>query len=235
MLMVALVVREGASSVVAVCEGLAAAGVGERGNDNLLLAGLEATRIIDVYGGRTAEAVPLGHGPWPQDRLQLRPVHQILADRVSPVRVAPYQAEGVRLPEEVILAIVVHHAVRIVAPAALLAEAQLWPEDLVVQRLEIPDRVRHLQRLHAVRAGDHLVDADRRRLAPVLGEVDKGPPVRLLLGQENVEDVYLLGVDFDRHPPARGLVPDRQQQVLPLYLHLPDQLPGGKRLPGLSL
>ena len=47
---------------------------------------------------------------------QVLPMHQVLADGVSPGHVAPGPAEGVALVEEVVLALVVDQAVGVVVP-----------------------------------------------------------------------------------------------------------------------
>ena len=65
---------------------------------------------------------------------QLLPVHEVLADRVAPGHVAPRVPERVVLVEEVVLALVVDHPVRVVHPVLRRREMKLRAIRLAVRR-----------------------------------------------------------------------------------------------------
>ena len=44
------------------------------------------------------------------------PVDEIIADRVAPTHVTPFVAEGIVLIEQVVFAVVINHAIRVVHP-----------------------------------------------------------------------------------------------------------------------
>src|SRR5262249_9417709 len=58
-------------------------------------------------------------------------MNQVAADCVAPAHVAPPLARGVVLVEEVILAIVEDHSIRVVHPILRGREVKLWTEWLV--------------------------------------------------------------------------------------------------------
>ena len=96
---------------------------------------LLAQRVVVVNGTGAGEDSTVAIG---QDRVgQLLPVNHVLTDRVAPGHVPPFVAFGVVLEEEMILAIVVHHAVRIVQPVLHGRKVELRPVLLVVVHLGI--------------------------------------------------------------------------------------------------
>ena len=73
-----------------------------------------ATVILAMGAGKTAAAV-VGLGRIQGDSLFL-PVHQILADSVSPVHSAPYRRIGKMLIEQMVLTFIIYKSVGIVYP-----------------------------------------------------------------------------------------------------------------------
>ena len=121
------------------------------------LIGHGHARIITVAGGlgveadncirpKTAAVAPVHHRRPRPGRTeisgidgfrQFRPVHQVRADRVAPVHVVPRPAIRIMLITQMILAIVINHAVGIIQPAT--------PGSVMInraQRLLINGRVR---------------------------------------------------------------------------------------------
>ena len=47
---------------------------------------------------------------------QLLPMQHVLTDRMAPGHISPLIGYGVMLEEEVVLAVVIHHAVRVIEP-----------------------------------------------------------------------------------------------------------------------
>ena len=77
-----------------------------------------------------------GHGPQGvgvEGDGELGPVHQVAAHGVAPVQVAPLDAVGVVLVQQMVLAAVVEQAVGVVVPAAARGEVELRPQPLPVQ------------------------------------------------------------------------------------------------------
>ena len=98
-------------------------------------------------------------------------------DGMPPVYVAPAESGGIALPGEVIEPVVVDHPVNVVVPAHLLAEVELGPPGLGVERLERTELVGTFepgQNLSGslVRPADQL---DRHVLADEFAHVDVTP------------------------------------------------------------
>ena len=96
---------------------------------------------------------------------KLLPVHQVAADGVAPVHVAPFPAVRIVLVEQVILAVVEDEAVGVVVPAASRREVELRAEPLAVEIVGALDRVALLDRIERVRILGQLVHLKRHRLA----------------------------------------------------------------------
>ncbi len=131
---------------------------------------------------------------------------------MSPVHVGPVAPCRVALPEEVVLAVVVEHPVRVVVPASHLAHVKLGPERFVVERLEVADFVAGFEHFADFRCG---FGDDLRGLANVFGHVEVGPPVDgiLVRWEVAVEIVDELVADDDRHPAALSLVRNGEDDV----------------------
>ena len=97
-----------------------------------LSAGTEAASVSAVdyrASGEDHDAVLFRQG----DR-QLFPMEQIGADCVAPTHMSPFVAERVELKEQMIFAVEVHYAIRIVRPMLTRREMKLWPVRLVIVR-----------------------------------------------------------------------------------------------------
>ena len=135
----------------------------------------------------------------------LRPADHVGTRGVAPIHVLPGPAGGIALPEQVILAVVVHHAVGIVVPAPRLTEVKLRPQRLVIKRLQVLELVaRRDQPADRVRGGG----PDPGRLALELRDVEPGPPVdtRLVHREVALQTVDQLIAHDHGHPPPLGLV-----------------------------
>lgn len=109
-----------------------AVGVGED-HDGVVGTRLQTRGVVLVDHASAGEQRARVHVRLQGDRL-LRPVDQVLAGRVAPVHGVPGQAVRVVLVEEVVLAVGVHQAVRVVHPALLGAEVELAAIRLGVRR-----------------------------------------------------------------------------------------------------
>jgi hypothetical protein len=65
---------------------------------------------------------------------QMLPVDEIIADRMAPTHVPPFIAKGIVLIEEVVFAVVVDHAVRVVHPVSLRREMELGAKRFFIGR-----------------------------------------------------------------------------------------------------
>ena len=93
----------GPAAVVGIGDALAAARARVGGDEQVILAVLPARRVGPV-DDRAAGEGPVAEPPRVDRDRQLLPVHQVAADGVAPVHVAPVPAVGIVLEEEVILA-----------------------------------------------------------------------------------------------------------------------------------
>jgi len=102
------------------------------GHERRFAPGLESCRCCRVHDGAAGE----GQSPKPLrvecDR-QLLPMHQIGADGVAPMHVAPVPAVGIMLIVEVILTVIEDQPVGVIIPAALRREVELRAQRLVVK------------------------------------------------------------------------------------------------------
>ena len=112
---VARILGEGASVVGAPCHALylsvLVAGRGVEGHDGVLAV---AGGVVAVDDRRTGEDV--AHGVAGDGGIELLPVEEVLADGVAPMHVAPLGTVGIVLEVEVILTVLVDHAVGVVHP-----------------------------------------------------------------------------------------------------------------------
>ena len=97
---------------------------------------------------QSAGVVPIHDGAARKDHLtvlfgqrnrQMLPVDQVAADGVSPAHMAPFIAEGIVLIEQVILALVEDHPVRVVHEILFGREVELRPPRFVVKGLSERD------------------------------------------------------------------------------------------------
>src|SRR5262249_7932970 len=128
------VVGPGAAAVVGVSDALAAAGAREGRHQDVLVARLEAGRVLLVHHGAAGEA-PVVEPAWGEGNRQLAPVDEVGADGVAPVHVAPVPAVGVVLVEQVIFALVIDQTVWIVQPTAARGEVELRAVSFLVNRV----------------------------------------------------------------------------------------------------
>ena len=201
-----------------------------------------ARRIDGDHRGRTRTAQPggvfvihdgaaRGHGAQligVQGHRQLGPVHQVAADGVAPVQVAPLDAVGIVLVEQVVLAPEAKQAVRVVVPAAPRGEVELRAQMLAVQLVRRHRLRRQLQPVQRRRAGAlelHGEALPEERLQVAEHLVVPGP-----VRQVDVEVAHHLAAGAQPHMPV-GLAPraggrppaHRQDQVAPVYLQLAAQ------------
>src|SRR5262245_23042530 len=60
-------------------------------------------------------------------------MHQVRADGMPPGHVAPVDAEGVVLKEQVVLALVEHQSIGVIGPILAWREVKLWPVCFVIE------------------------------------------------------------------------------------------------------
>ena len=100
------------------------------GHQRRLVAGLKSGRVLPIDDGRTGEdrAELIG-----ANRVfKLPPMNEVVAHRMAPGHVAPLDAVGIVLKEEVILAAEEDEPIGVVEPVAASAEMELRAEQLVV-------------------------------------------------------------------------------------------------------
>ena len=91
---IAFVPGEGASAVVTVGHALSRSGVGQEGDEDILISGLPASGVFQIDSGSARKAVLDGHRFREQGVWQLLPVHQVLADSVSQVMLPHFHPTG---------------------------------------------------------------------------------------------------------------------------------------------
>ena len=128
-----------------------------------LAVAAQAAGVLPVDHRRAAEHRP--QGVRRQGVADLLPVHQVAADGVAPVHVAPIPAVRVVLVEEMILAAVEDQPVGIVVPAAPRGEVELRPQRLAIEIRGALDLVGLVDRSERGGAFRQLVDLQRDRLA----------------------------------------------------------------------
>src|SRR5205823_5779721 len=120
------------------------------------------------------------------------------------VHVPPAPAVRVVLEEQVVFAAVVDEPVRVVRPAAPRAEVDLRPQGLAVERALPLQLVALLDGTEPLRSGRQLPDSNGQRLPGPCGYVERRPPVRLSVGQLDVELRLRPVVEEERHLPLRS-------------------------------
>ena len=112
-------------------------------------AGVDRNHRRVAPAPEAARVPPVDDGAAREDRLvallrdgdgQVRPVHEVAADGMSPGHVPPRASERVVLVEEVVLAAVVDQPVRIVHPVGGRREVELRPVGLPVRRAVLRGR-----------------------------------------------------------------------------------------------
>ena len=209
---IALVVRERATTVRAVADRFAASGVREERDDRLLFALLKSGHVFLVHDRAAREAMLLRHRIRIERQRQFFPVHQVAADRVPPEPVGADPVVRVVLGEQVILAVVVDHAVRIVVPARSLAVVELRAELLVVEPLAVYMLVGLVDRpqpaLPRRRVG---LDRERHFLSLEAPRVPRHPELGLLPRHAKVQHVHELAVHEHMHRHDMRRLPNRRE------------------------
>ena len=142
--------------------------VRENGDQRRMRPRLESRCVFRINYSRPAENRPVFVG---MDRVvELGPVHQIGADRMAPGHVAPVDPFRVVLEEQVVFAVVMDQAVRVVGPVGLRREMKLRPVRFLIQPIGDIQHASHLPVMahrvrDAVRASCDLDDAERAVLA----------------------------------------------------------------------
>ena len=135
---VARVFLPGLASVVAVSDAFAPAGAGESHDDRRFCALLKAAGVVGIHD-RAAREAPVVELPGIKRGRPFLPVHQVGADGVAPVHVAPVPAVGVVLIEEVIRTRVPDQPVGVIEPAAAGREVELGTMRLVIDQAGVGD------------------------------------------------------------------------------------------------
>ena len=88
--------------------------IGKEGDEGRVVLRAEARGVVPIDDGATGEDVSEAVGR--QGDREVLPVHEVAADGVAPVHGPPDGFLGVVLIEEVVLPVVIHHAVGVVHP-----------------------------------------------------------------------------------------------------------------------
>ena len=107
--------------------------------------------IDDRAAGKDHDAVGFREG-----QRQVLPVHQIAADGMPPAHVSPTIALRIVLIKQVPLAVVEHHAVRIIHPIPFRREMELRPERFAVTLLSLRGGLQTDRQCNEAETSDHV-------------------------------------------------------------------------------
>ena len=189
--------------------GIAGSGVNEHERRFTVLA--EAAGVLPVHHGAAAEH--RSHVVGQELVSELLPMDEITTDGVAPVHVAPIPSVRIVLEEQVVLAVVEDHAVRIVVPTALWRKMELPAQRLAVHRSLILETVTLLDRRQRRGIGRQRVHTEGDGLSPPSRHVHGRPPVGRTIGQFDVVPDDGLAVHHQCHHALRGPVANGQVQI----------------------
>ena len=235
---VALVVGPRLAAVRRVGQRLAATRVREHEDHGLFLALLPAGTVVGINIAAAGKTLPDGHRGMPVGHVVavgpqrvglLDPVNHVGAGGVAPIHVGPRGSSWVALPEEMILAIVVTHAIGVVVPTARLAHVELRPQRFVIERLEVAQLVAGFNHGGYSRIG---LGRNHRGLAHIFRHVQPTPPVDRFFVRRKIaiQIVDELVANAYRHPAALTLVRYGENEVFAGNLNFSDMIRRGRRL-----
>ena len=151
----------------------------------------------------------MAHGVTGDGWVEMLPVYQVFAHGVSPVHIAPLTAIGIVLEVEVVLAVLIDHAVGVVHPAVEGSEVVRGTVVVGIGGIE------GVAQLHQVEGEGVLGEAeylDGSGLA--MSQREGHIVVGAVLSQAHVHPSVVLGAGIEQHLRFILLFLDRQQDVL---------------------
>src|SRR5436305_8352616 len=113
-------------------------------------------------------------------------MHEVRANRVTPMHVAPAPAIRVMLKEQVVFAAVKHEPVRVVVPSAAGREMELPPKRLAVKICSPFDSIALLDRFEAGGILEQFVHLKSDGFASPGADVHGGPRIGFGIGELNL-------------------------------------------------